>query len=64
MELEVVNLFGHTYDSIGIIDRMNKNFFTGYAIIEWHGENSSAKYFAEKYHETLIPDSTIHIYII
>jgi len=34
LELEVINLFGHTRDSIGVIDRKNKNIFTGDAIID------------------------------
>lgn len=29
LELEVINLFGHTQDSIGLIDWQNKNLFTG-----------------------------------
>ncbi|MFX0139606.1 MAG: MBL fold metallo-hydrolase [Candidatus Hodarchaeota archaeon] len=33
LELEVLNLFGHTMDSIGIFDRKNKNLFTGCATI-------------------------------
>ncbi|MFX1363686.1 MAG: MBL fold metallo-hydrolase [Promethearchaeota archaeon] len=33
LELEVVNLFGHTMDSIGIIDKINKNIFVGDAIL-------------------------------
>ena len=33
LELEVVNFFGHTMDSIAILDRKNKNIFTGDAII-------------------------------
>ena len=31
-ELEVLNLFGHTQDSIGLLDRINKNLFSGDAI--------------------------------
>ncbi|MHA1915159.1 MAG: MBL fold metallo-hydrolase [Promethearchaeota archaeon] len=34
LELEIVNLYGHTMDSIGIIDRKNKNIFVGDAIID------------------------------
>ncbi len=34
LELEVINLFGHTRDSIGVLDRKNKNIFTGDAIID------------------------------
>ena len=34
LELEVVNFFGHTMDSIAILDRKNKNIFTGDAILE------------------------------
>ncbi|MBD3195177.1 MAG: MBL fold metallo-hydrolase [Candidatus Lokiarchaeota archaeon] len=32
LELEVINLFGHTQDSVGLIDWKNKNIFTGDAI--------------------------------
>jgi len=35
--LEVVNFFGHTFDSIGIFDRQNRNIFTGDAIINRSG---------------------------
>jgi glyoxylase-like metal-dependent hydrolase (beta-lactamase superfamily II) len=34
LELEIINLFGHTHDSIGVIDRKNKNIFPGDAIID------------------------------
>ncbi|MFX1279130.1 MAG: MBL fold metallo-hydrolase [Promethearchaeota archaeon] len=34
LELEVINLFGHTMDSIGIINRNVKNIFVGDAIID------------------------------
>lgn len=40
LELEVINLFGHTMDSIGIIDRKNKNLFTGDAIFSRMDENT------------------------
>ena len=40
LELEVINLFGHTMDSIGIIDRKNKNIFTGDAIFSRMDENT------------------------
>jgi glyoxylase-like metal-dependent hydrolase (beta-lactamase superfamily II) len=40
LELEVINLFGHTMDSIGIIDRKNKNIFTGDAIFSRSDENT------------------------
>jgi len=40
LELEVINLFGHTMDSIGIIDRKNKNIFTGDAIFSRIDENT------------------------
>ena len=33
LELEIINLFGHTMDSIGIINRNTKNIFVGDAII-------------------------------
>ena len=33
LELEVLNLFGHTMDSIGILDKKNKNLFPGCAIL-------------------------------
>ena len=34
LELEIINLFGHTMDSIGIINRQSKNIFVGDAIID------------------------------
>jgi glyoxylase-like metal-dependent hydrolase (beta-lactamase superfamily II) len=34
LELEIINLFGHTMDSIGIINRNTKNIFVGDAIID------------------------------
>lgn len=40
LELEVINFFGHTMDSIGIIDRKNKNIFTGDAIFSKMDENT------------------------
>ena len=131
LELEVFNFFGHTLDSIAILDRKNKNLFSGDAIIDkydkntfhcsympsefseeetiktfqklrnlkdqlnsislnhfgvwtnddflqilnemedlhhqtkqaikqWYIENPSLDYIASKYHETFIPNSTIH----
>jgi glyoxylase-like metal-dependent hydrolase (beta-lactamase superfamily II) len=33
LELEVRNLFGHTMDSIGLLDKTNKNLFAGDAVI-------------------------------
>ncbi|MBD3214859.1 MAG: MBL fold metallo-hydrolase [Candidatus Lokiarchaeota archaeon] len=131
LELEIINLFGHTQDSIGLIDWTNNTIYTGdafaskidrkthqpilmppdfdehellksiekvrklkdeldsiclnhfgvwtdddcnklidgaeelhfttkNAIIKWYQENPSAKYIAEKYHETFIPNSTVH----
>ncbi|MFW9898011.1 MAG: MBL fold metallo-hydrolase [Candidatus Thorarchaeota archaeon] len=131
LELEVLNFFGHTMDSIAILDRKNKNLFLGDAIIDrydsetfhctympsefneeetiktfqklrelkdqlnsvslnhfgvwtdegfnqilnemedlhhktkesikqWYNENPSIEYIASKYHETFIPNSTIH----
>jgi len=33
LELEIVNFFGHTMDSIGIIDKVNKNIFVGDAVL-------------------------------
>ncbi len=33
LELEIVNLFGHTMDSIGLFDKTNKNIFAGCAAI-------------------------------
>jgi len=34
LELEVLNFFGHTMDSIALLDKKNKNIFTGDAIID------------------------------
>ncbi len=33
LELEVLNLFGHTMDSIGLFDKTNKNLFAGCATV-------------------------------
>lgn len=33
LKLEVINLFGHTMDAIGIYDRKNKNLFPGCAVM-------------------------------
>lgn len=33
LELEILNLFGHTMDSIGVFDKENKNLFPGCAIL-------------------------------
>ena len=33
LELEVMNFFGHTMDSIGLVDKTNKNIFAGCAAI-------------------------------
>ncbi|MFX1570558.1 MAG: MBL fold metallo-hydrolase [Promethearchaeota archaeon] len=41
LELEVLNFFGHTMDSIALFDKKNKNIFTGDAIID----KSSIYYF-------------------
>ena len=34
LELEILNFFGHTQDSIGILDKKNRNIFVGDAIID------------------------------
>lgn len=34
LKLEIINMFGHTMDSIGIYDKKNKTFFVGDAILE------------------------------
>jgi len=131
LELEIINFFGHTMDSIAILDRKNKNVFPGdaildrysrdtfipafvppdfhedellktfqklrdlkdelnsislahygvrtnedfdkileemeelhfktkNAIIEWYLENQELEYITKKYHDTFIPNSTIH----
>jgi glyoxylase-like metal-dependent hydrolase (beta-lactamase superfamily II) len=41
LELEVLNFFGHTMDSIALFDKKNKNIFTGDSIID----KSSIYYF-------------------
>jgi len=33
LELEIINLFGHTMDSIGILDKVNKTIFVGDAVL-------------------------------
>jgi len=37
LKLEVVNFFGHTMDSIALLDKKNRNIFTGDAIIDKPG---------------------------
>jgi glyoxylase-like metal-dependent hydrolase (beta-lactamase superfamily II) len=34
LELEIINFFGHTMDSIALLDRTNRNIFVGDAILE------------------------------
>ncbi|MFX1315450.1 MAG: MBL fold metallo-hydrolase [Promethearchaeota archaeon] len=34
LSLEIMNLFGHTMDSIGVFDKSNKNLFVGDALID------------------------------
>ncbi|UCC20623.1 MAG: MBL fold metallo-hydrolase [Promethearchaeota archaeon] len=41
LELEVINLFGHTMDSIGVFDKKNRNIFVGDAIIDRLDEDAS-----------------------
>lgn len=131
LKLSVLNFFGHTQDSIAIMDEKNKNLFVGDSLVykwdentmapvimppefneasllktfeklrslkgnvnsismahygvwdgkdveeimdtveefyfkaknsmlQWYNENPSIQYLAEKYHETYIPNSTIH----
>jgi glyoxylase-like metal-dependent hydrolase (beta-lactamase superfamily II) len=132
LELKILDFFGHTNDSIAVLDEKNKNIFVGDAImskndintpspnvimppdfnesnliqtfeklrkisnnlnsislghcgvykdedfkkiveemedfyfktknalIQWYNENPTSEYLAEKYHETFIPNSTIH----
>jgi glyoxylase-like metal-dependent hydrolase (beta-lactamase superfamily II) len=38
LKLEVFNFFGHTMDSIALLDKKNKNLFTGDAIIDKSGD--------------------------
>jgi len=40
LELEVLNLFGHTMDSIGLFDKTNKNIFAGGAAINRLDQNA------------------------
>ena len=55
LELKVLNFFGHTMDSIALLDSRNKNIFTGDAILD----KSSIYYFQPTYmppdfHEALL----------
>ena len=40
LELEIVNFFGHTMDSIALFDRTNRNIFAGDGIIDRLDENA------------------------
>ncbi|MHA2391111.1 MAG: MBL fold metallo-hydrolase [Promethearchaeota archaeon] len=40
LKLEIINMFGHTMDSIGVIDKKNRNIFVGDAIIDKLDENA------------------------
>ncbi|MFW9825892.1 MAG: MBL fold metallo-hydrolase [Candidatus Thorarchaeota archaeon] len=43
LELEVLNFFGHSQDSIGLLDKVNKNIFVGDAIgMRWDPETPTA----------------------
>jgi len=53
LELEVLNLFGHTMDSIGILDKKNKNLFPGDAImVRNDNETFFPTYFPPDFHES------------
>ena len=53
LKLEVINLFGHTQDSIGIIDKKNKNIFTADAIIHRYDyETVTPTFFHPDFNET------------
>ena len=52
LELEILNLFGHTMDSIGILDRKNKNLYPGDSImIRFDNETFIPSYFPPDHHE-------------
>jgi glyoxylase-like metal-dependent hydrolase (beta-lactamase superfamily II) len=46
LQLEIFNFFGHTQDSIAILDRKNKNLFVGDAIIDRFDQNTHIPEFA------------------
>jgi len=53
LKLEVINLFGHTQDSIGLIDKKNKNIFTGDSIIDRYDyETVNPTFFQPDFKET------------
>jgi glyoxylase-like metal-dependent hydrolase (beta-lactamase superfamily II) len=53
LKLEVFNLFGHTMDSIGILDKNNKNLFPGDStMIRFDNETFFPMYFPPDFHES------------
>jgi len=53
LKLEVINLLGHTQDSIGLIDKKNKNIFTGDSIIDRYDyETVNPTFFQPDFKET------------
>lgn len=53
LELEILNLFGHTMDSIGILDRKNKNLYPGDSImIRFDNETFIPIYFPPDHQES------------
>ncbi|MCP4764042.1 MAG: MBL fold metallo-hydrolase [archaeon] len=52
LELKIFNLFGHTMDSIGILDTKNRNLYPGDAImIRWNNETFIPTFFPPDFHE-------------
>jgi glyoxylase-like metal-dependent hydrolase (beta-lactamase superfamily II) len=47
LELEILNFFGHTQDSIAVLDRKNKNIFVGDAIMDKFDYNTFLPEFNE-----------------
>ena len=53
LELEVLNFFGHTQDSIAILDKENKNIFVGDAIMmKWDPETPTAPIMPPDFNES------------
>ncbi|MFX1393300.1 MAG: MBL fold metallo-hydrolase [Promethearchaeota archaeon] len=53
LELEVLNFFGHTMDSIGILDKKNENLFLGDAILDkFDPETFNPPFMPPDFHES------------
>ncbi len=52
LKLEIFTFFGHTHDSIALLDKKNKNIFVGDAIIDyWDQETATAPFMPPDFNE-------------